>query len=252
MKATIVIPTYNEADSLAGLVEAIFQFCPAAAILIVDDNSPDGTGAIADTLAARFPAVSVIHRTRKAGLGTAYVEGFRRALRDGAEIIFEMDADLSHDPADLPAFLEAARQADVVIGSRYKDGVRVLGWRFRRLFLSKMANIFVSHIMVHPRVDDYTSGYRCYRRAVLEAIDLQTIRSDGYAFQIEMAYRAHKHGFSVVEIPIIFRERAAGISKISRNVVSEAFRLTLRNHAPLRDILRVLAFSYKKYLFLGK
>ncbi len=163
-----------------------------------------------------------------------------------------MDADLSHDPADLPAFLEAARQADVVIGSRYKDGVRVLGWRFRRLFLSKMANIFVSHIMVHPRVDDYTSGYRCYRRAVLEAINLQTIRSDGYAFQIEMAHRAYCHGFTVVETPIIFHERVCGVSKISRNVVSEAFRLTLRHHAPLRDIGRVLATSYKKYLFLGK
>ncbi len=252
MKTTIVIPTYNEAGNLERLVPGIFQACPEAAILIVDDNSPDGTGALADKLATQFPAISVIHRPRKAGLGTAYVEGFIRALKDGAEIIFEMDADLSHDPADIPAFLEAARTADMVIGSRYKDGVRVLGWRFRRLFLSKMANIFVSHVMIYPRADDYSSGYRCYRRAVLEKIRLRTIISDGYAFQIEMAHLAHKQGFKVEEIPIIFRERIAGSSKISPHVVREAFWLTLRYRAPLGDIIRLIGTVYKKYLYMGK
>lgn len=250
LKTTIVVPTYNEANNIADLVREIFRACPAATILIVDDNSPDGTGAIAEKLAATFPSISVMHRPRKAGLGSAYVQGFTRAMQDGADLIIEMDADLSHDPAEIPAFLEAAKDADAVIGSRYNKGVRVLGWRFRRLLLSKMANVFVSHIMIYPRIDDYTSGFRCYRRAVLEAIDLRTIKSDGYAFQIEMTYRANKQGFRVKEMPIVFHERASGMSKISSGVIGEAFRLTFRCRAKFLDILKVLASNYRKYLFL--
>ena len=250
MNVYIVIPTYNEAESLEPLVNQIFALHPTFNIIVVDDNSPDGTGSIADNLSRNDSRIHVIHRPKKAGLGTAYVEGFKQALAKGAELIFEMDADFSHDPNDLQSFLEAIKNADLVIGSRYVDGVRVIGWRFRRLFISKMANIFVSHLMVNPKIDDYTAGYRCYRRKVIESIDLNNIRSDGYAFQIEMAYQTFQKGFKVIEIPIIFRERASGESKLSRNVASEAFWLTLKLHAPINEIIKTLALSYRKYLFL--
>jgi dolichol-phosphate mannosyltransferase len=248
----IIIPTYNEAENLENLINQILVLHPTVNIIVVDDNSPDGTGEIVEALSHKDHRINVVHRHRKSGLGTAYVEGFKQALDKHADIIFEMDADFSHDPNDLQDFFEAIKTADLVIGSRYVGGVRVLGWRFRRLFVSKMANIFVSHVMVNPRIDDYTAGYRCYRRKVLESIDLNNIYSDGYAFQIEMTHLAFQKGFRVTEIPIVFKERESGISKISRNVVWEAFWLTLRLRAPITEITKTLALSYRKYLFLDE
>jgi dolichol-phosphate mannosyltransferase len=246
MNVTVVIPTYNEAENIAGLAERIMELYPSFHIIIVDDNSPDGTGDIADKLADKFSNISVIHRSGKGGLGTAYVAGFKRALDKGADLIFEMDADFSHDPRYLRDFLEASQKADFVIGSRYIQGVRVEGWKFRRLLLSKLANIYVSYIMVRP-VWDFTAGYRCYRRKVLESINLDNIRSDGYAFQIELTYLAFKHGFKVREIPIVFRERERGSSKISRKVVWEAFWITLKCRAPILEIIKHLKFLFKDY-----
>ncbi len=242
----IVIPTYNEAKNIVLLIETILDIVPDFYITIVDDNSPDGTGQIADELAQKYSGVHVIHRPGKQGLGTAYVAGFRYALEAGAGYIFEMDADFSHDPHRLPDFLEAVKDYDLVLGSRYLNGVRVQGWRFRRLLLSKFANIYASYIMVLP-VWDFTGGFRCYRREVLENIDLNTICSDGYAFQIEMLYYALKSGFHVTEIPFLFKEREHGDSKISRHVVREAFWLVLKLHAPFRAILHHLRYFTKDY-----
>lgn len=246
MKAYIVIPTYNEAENLPKLVDQVFSLHPTFHIIVVDDNSPDGTGRIADALSRKDSRVHVIHRPHKAGLGTAYIEGFKMALAQGADLIFEMDADFSHRPKYLKSFLEASEKAGLVIGSRYVNGIRVEGWRFRRLLLSKIANMYVSYIMVRP-VWDFTAGFRCYRRAVLESIDLDSIRSDGYAFQIEMTYLAFENGFRVVEIPILFRDREHGHSKISRNVVWEAFWLTLKCRAPILKIIRHLPFLFRDY-----
>lgn len=246
MSTFIVIPTYNEADNLEPLVHRILVAYPEFRIVVVDDNSPDGTGIIADRLAEKNDHIDVIHRPEKKGLGTAYVAGFKYAIEHGAELIFEMDADFSHDPIYLDVFLEAAQTADLVIGSRYINGVRVEGWRFRRLLLSKFANIFVSYIMVRP-VWDFTAGFRCYRRCVLEAIDLGTIRSDGYAFQIEMTYHAFENGFRVREIPILFKERQHGASKISRRVIMEAFWMTFVCRASIWQIIKHLSFLFKDY-----
>jgi len=251
MNPYIVIPTYNEAENLEHIVDQIFSLHPSFNIIVVDDNSPDGTGAIADALSREDRRIRVIHRPHKSGLGTAYVEGFKVALAKGADLIFEMDADFSHDPKYLQDFLEASKRADLVIGSRYVNGVRVEGWRFRRLLLSKFANMYVSYIMVRP-VWDFTAGFRCYRRAVLESIDLNDIRSDGYAFQIEMTYQAFKHGFKVFEIPILFKEREHGYSKISRRVVLEAVWLTLKCRAPVLEILKHLSFLFKDYREFSK
>ena len=246
MKPYIVMPTYNEAANLARLVDQIFELHPHFNIIIVDDHSPDGTGAIADDLSHKDSRIHVIHRPHKAGLGTAYIAGFKEALAKGADLILEMDADFSHDPHYLQDFLETSKKADLIIGSRYVNGVRVEGWRFRRLLLSKFANMYVSYIMVRP-VWDFTAGFRCYRRAVLENIDLEKIRSDGYAFQIEMTYLTFKHGFKVFEIPIIFKERKHGYSKISRKVVWEAFWLTLKCRASIVEIIKHLPFIFKDY-----
>lgn len=246
MKTYIVIPTYNEAANLEALVGQIYTLHPDFNIIIVDDNSPDGTGRIADSLSVKYPSLSAIHRPRKQGLGSAYVEGFKKALSQGADLIFEMDADFSHDPKYLNEFLQTIQKADLVIGSRYIDGVRVEGWRFRRLLLSKFANMYVSYIMVKP-VWDFTAGFRCYRRKVLESFNLNEIRSDGYAFQIEMTYLTFKNNFKVREIPIIFKEREHGYSKISRKVVREAIWLTLKCRAPILEIIKHLSFLFKDY-----
>ena len=246
MNVYIVIPTYNEAENLERLINQILALHPTFNIIVVDDNSPDSTGKIADNLSSNDARILVIHRPRKAGLGTAYIEGFKLALSKGADLIFEMDADFSHCPFLLTGLLNASKNSDLVIGSRYKDGVRVEGWRFRRLLLSKLANMYVSYIMVKP-IWDFTAGYRCYKRKVLESIDLDSIRSDGYAFQIEMTYLTFKHGFKATEIPIIFREREHGTSKISRKVVWEAFWLTLKCHAPLWEIIKHLSFFFRDY-----
>ncbi|MFH2138184.1 MAG: polyprenol monophosphomannose synthase [Candidatus Omnitrophota bacterium] len=246
MKVFAVIPTYNEAKNLEELIKQIFTLQPEFNLIIVDDSSPDGTGDIADELAKQDSRINVVHRSEKMGLGTAYVRGFKEALAKGADLIFEIDADFSHDPKYLEDFLEAAKKYDLVIGSRYVDGVRVEGWKFRRLLLSKFANMYVSYIMVRP-VWDFTAGYRCYRRKVLETIDLDSIKSDGYAFQIEMIYLTFKNKFSVHEIPIIFKERKHGYSKISRKVVREAFWITLRFRAPITKIIKHLSYFFKDY-----
>jgi dolichol-phosphate mannosyltransferase len=246
MKPFIVIPTYNEANNIGALVKRIFKLYRNIHIVIVDDNSPDGTGDIADELAKEYDDVHVIHRPRKQGLGKAYINGFKVALSKGADVIFEMDADFSHNPEYIKDFLQAIEQADLVIGSRYLNGVRVEGWRFRRLLLSKLANMYVSYIMVQP-VWDFTSGFRCYRRNVLESLDLDKVKSDGYAFQIEMTYLTFRQGFKVTEIPILFKERQHGFSKISRKVVWEAFWITLKCHAPVMQIIKHLSFFFKDY-----
>lgn len=246
MNVCIVIPTFNEARNIETLVERIFSLHPEFHIIVVDDNSPDGTGRIADNLAAKYSHFRVIHRPFQGGLGSAYLEGFKAALEKGADLIMEMDADFSHDPQYIGRLVAASGKADLVIGSRYVNGVRVEGWRFRRLLLSKLANIFVSFVLVKP-VWDFTAGFRCYRRSVLETIDLDRIQSDGYAFQIEMTYLTFEHGFRVWEVPIIFRERAHGYSKISRKVVREAFWITLKCHAPWRVMWRHLPFLFRDY-----
>ena len=246
MNTFIVIPTYNESDNLGPLISRILDLHPDFHIVVVDDNSPDGTGVIADNFARKDERIEVVHRPEKRGLGTAYVAGFKHALARGADLIFEMDADFSHDPNYLKEFLTAVRNADLVIGSRYLNGVRVEGWRFRRLLLSKFANIFVSYIMVRP-VWDFTAGYRCYRRSVLQSIDLDKIRSDGYAFQIEMTYHAYKGGFRVCEIPILFKERQRGASKISRSVIMEAFWMTFLCRASVWEIVKHLSYLFKDY-----
>jgi dolichol-phosphate mannosyltransferase len=246
MNIYIVMPTYNESDNIKKIIASILELHPNFNILIVDDNSPDGTGQIADDLSRGDRRVTVIHRPEKAGLGTAYVEGFKRALAEGADLIVEMDADFSHDPKYLQNMLEGSGKADLVIGSRYINGVRVEGWRFRRLLLSKFANIYVSYVMVRP-VWDFTAGFRCYNRKVLERMDLDKIKSDGYAFQIEMTYLTFKNGFRVLEIPIVFKEREHGASKISRSVIWEALWLTLRCHAPIPKIIGHLSFLFKDY-----
>lgn len=246
VNAYIVIPTYNESENLEHLMNKVLALHPTFKIIVVDDNSPDGTGEIADSLSRNDDRINVIHRPHKAGLGTAYIAAFKLALDKGADLIFEMDADFSHDPRYLEDFLKASKRADLVIGSRYINGVRVEGWRFRRLLLSKFANMYVSYILVKP-VWDFTAGFRCYRRAILESIDLDSIKSDGYAFQIEMTHLTFQHGFTVAEIPIIFREREHGTSKISRRVVWEAFWLTLRCHAPVWQITKHLSFLFRDY-----
>jgi len=246
MKTAIVTPTYNEADNIERLIGEILTAHPAFTVIVVDDNSPDGTGKIAERLAGNDPRIRVIHRPRKAGLGRAYIAGFKEALALGAELIFEMDADFSHHPRYIPAMLEAIVHTDVALGSRFVEGVRVEGWPFRRLLLSKLANMYVSYLMVQP-VWDFTAGFRCYHRRVLEAIDLDAVRSDGYAFQIEMTCLTFRHGFRIREVPILFREREHGYSKISRRVVREAFWMAIRCRAPLREIIGHLPYLFKDY-----
>lgn len=222
MKAIVVIPTYNERDNIVRLAGEILKQHPCLHILFVDDNSPDGTGALADGLAAADARISVIHRAAKLGLGSAYREGFRAALEMGADYLIEMDADFSHDPAVLPVFLETIRRCDLVIGSRYLNGsVSVVNWPLRRLILSYFASVY-TRFVTGLEIMDCTSGFKCFRRSVIEAIDLDSVRSDGYSFQIEMNYRCREMGFSIVEVPIIFIDRHAGSSKMSKRIVREA------------------------------
>ena len=227
MKHIVVIPTYNEIDNIAILIEKIFKIQRNFHILVVDDNSPDGTGKILDRLAKEDQRIHVIHRPRKMGLGTAYIEGFRYALAQGAEFIFQMDADHSHDPKYLKDMILAIKDCDLVVGSRYINGVRVSNWPFRRLLLSKLANLYVQFVANLP-FEDSTSGFKCIRRKVLETIDLDLIHSDGYSFQIEMTFWAYKLGLRVKEIPIVFQERVGGFSKMSRHIVLEAIWMVLR------------------------
>jgi len=220
--AWLVLPTYNEADNIEPFVEAVRPKLPATArILIVDDNSPDGTGEIADRLAAAGDGIEVLHRPQKEGLGPAYIAGFRRALAGGAGLVLEMDSDFSHDPAYLPRLLEAAGKADLVIGSRYVDGGGVSDWGPLRRAISRGGSAY-ARIVLGVGVRDLTGGFKCFRREVLEAIDLDTIEARGYAFQVEMTYRTIQRGFTVAEVPIVFRDRQAGSSKMSRSIVAEA------------------------------
>jgi dolichol-phosphate mannosyltransferase len=220
--AWLILPTYNEAPNIEGLVLAARdKLPPERRILIVDDSSPDGTGAIADRIAAEHSDVEVLHRPRKDGLGPAYIAGFHRALGEGAELILEMDADFSHDPAYLPRLLDAARTADLVIGSRYVPGGGVTEWGPLRRVISRGGSAY-SRIVLGLEIRDLTGGFKCFRRPVLEAIDLDAVSARGYAFQVEMTYRAIRAGFRVVEVPIVFRERRVGASKMSRAIVAEA------------------------------
>jgi glycosyltransferase involved in cell wall biosynthesis len=221
MRTLIVVPTYDEVDNLPALVRQTRSAAPDADILVVDDASPDGTGELAERLARSDGAINVLHRAGKAGLGSAYRAGFDWGLRRGYEAFTEMDADLSHDPADLPRLLRTLEGADVVIGSRYVPGGAIRDWPLSRRWLSEGGNRYVRLATAMP-VSDATSGYRVFRRAVLEALVLTSLRSEGYCFQIETALRAWRAGFRVVEIPITFVERRQGASKISRRIVAEA------------------------------
>lgn len=224
-KALVIIPTYNEQENVRSVIERVLGTDARLEILIVDDNSPDGTGNIVEEESARNPRVHLMRRPGKMGLGTAYRDGFGWALQRDYEYIFEMDADFSHDPAHLPIFLEAAQNCDFVLGSRYLDGnVTVVNWPMRRLMLSYGANVYV-RVVTGMKLWDATGGFKCFRRRVLAAIDLKDVRSNGYAFQIEMSFRAFRKGFKGVEIPIVFSDRTHGQSKMNKGIMAEAIRI---------------------------
>jgi dolichol-phosphate mannosyltransferase len=220
-RALVVIPTYNESENLPRLIPEILKQDPHIEMLIVDDSSPDGTAALVKTMMNSNPRIHILERPQKAGLGTAYVAGFKYAIAQGFDYVFEMDADFSHDPNEIPNFLSAIGRCDLVLGSRYTNGVRVLNWPMQRLLLSYFANLY-TRFMTGLQVHDATGGFKCFRRAVLESIDLDSVRSNGYAFQIEMSFKAWKRGFRIEEIPIVFLERQKGASKMSKQIVHEA------------------------------
>ena len=229
MRTLIIVPTYNERDNLPPLVERLMSLPVPVEVLVVDDNSPDGTGRLADDLCTRHPRLHVLHRKEKNGLGRAYCDGFKWALERGFEFIFEMDADFSHNPSDIPAFLEAAEreQADLVLGTRYRHGIRVINWPLQRLMLSMAAGLYVRIITGMP-ISDPTGGFKCFRRRALESINLDGVRSNGYSFQIEMTHKIWRQGMRVAEVPIIFTDRFQGSSKMSRKIVWEAFWMVWR------------------------
>lgn len=227
-RALVIVPTYNERDNIARLIAAVLEKDPRLEILVVDDGSPDGTGDIVEAAAAQDPRVHLLRRPRKMGLGTAYIAGFKWSLEKNYDYTFEMDADFSHDPAHLPEFLRAIQTADLVIGSRYRGGkVTVVNWPMSRLLLSYFANVY-ARVVTGLYIWDLTAGFKCYRRAVLQAINLDDVRSNGYAFQIEMHYRTWKKKFRIVEIPIVFVDRTEGTSKMSRAIVREAVWMVWR------------------------
>jgi dolichol-phosphate mannosyltransferase len=227
-RALVIVPTYNERFNIARLIPAVLAQDPGLEMLVVDDASPDGTGAVVDAIAANNSRVHILHREGKLGLGTAYIAGFRWALERRYDLVFEMDADFSHNPERLPEFLETVKEADVVIGSRYQGGrVNVVNWPMSRLFLSYAANIYARGVTGLP-IADATAGFKCFRRNVLESIDLNSVKSNGYAFQIEMSFRAWKRGFRLVEIPIIFFDRTEGVSKMSKKIFREAIWMVWR------------------------
>jgi dolichol-phosphate mannosyltransferase len=227
MKTLVIIPTYNERDNIKQIVPQVLEKHSGIDVLIVDDGSPDGTGMIADSMSEENSRISVIHRKNKSGLGTAYVAGFKYAIQKRYDYIFEMDADFSHDPKYIPEFLNAIKEADLVIGSRYISGVNVINWPMSRLLLSYYANLY-SRIVTGLPVKDATGGFKCFRREVLEAIDLDKVRSNGYSFQIEMSFRAKRKGFRIKEIPIVFEDRRVGQSKMSKKIVREAIWMVWR------------------------
>lgn len=221
MKTLVIIPTYNELDNIRKLIPDILNMHPEFNILIVDDGSPDGTGNYVKELSSKDDRIKLLERGKKLGLGTAYVAGFKYMLANGYDLAIQMDADFSHDPKELKNFIEAAKEYDLVIGSRYITGVNVVNWPLRRLLLSYFANIYSRTITGIP-VKDCTGGFKCFRRKALESINLEKIRSNGYSFQIEMNYKTWKNGFRIIEIPIIFVDRVAGHSKMSKSIVYEA------------------------------
>jgi dolichol-phosphate mannosyltransferase len=221
MKILIIIPTYNELENLPKLLPEVLSKDENINVLIVDDNSPDGTAGFVERQMKVDNRIHLIKRQSKQGLGTAYIAGFKYALQNNFQIIFEMDADFSHDPKEIPRFLDEIKNSDVVLGSRYINGVNVINWPLRRLLLSSFANLYTRVITGLP-VHDATGGYKCFKRNVLEAIDLNRVKSNGYAFQIEMTFKAWKKGFKVKEIPIIFVDRVKGKSKMSKKIVREA------------------------------
>ena len=223
MKVCVVLPTYNEAGTISEVVSRVLASTPEVDVLVVDDNSPDGTGKIADTYALREQRVHVLHRQRKEGLGPAYIAGFKEALARGYDAVIEMDSDLSHSPEDVPRLIDAAASADLVIGSRYALGGSTRNWSKNRERLSRAGNAY-ARAMLRVPVRDATAGFRIYRRAVLEELPLEQIHSSGYGFQIEMLWRAWLAGFVVAEIPIVFTERREGVSKMSRSIVIEALK----------------------------
>ena len=227
-RALVIVPTYNEVNNLRQIVPQILEQDPRIEVLIVDDNSPDGTGRVADEMSAADPRIHVLHRPGKQGLGTAYLAGFRWAIERAYDFIFEMDADFSHDPKHLPQFLAAIEDADLVLGSRYLGGrVTVVNWPMPRLLLSYCANIY-ARVVTGVRLCDATGGFKCFRRRVLETVNLDAVRSNGYAFQIEMSVRAARRGFRITEIPIVFVDRTDGESKMSNAIVREAVWMVWR------------------------
>jgi dolichol-phosphate mannosyltransferase len=227
MEKLVIVPTYNECENIGLLLDQLMALPEQVDVLVVDDASPDGTADLVKERASGEPRIHLLQRSGKLGLGSAYVEGFRYALAQGAEYIFEMDADFSHDPLAIGAFLAAAREADVVLGSRYLNGVRVVNWPMNRLILSRAANVYTRFITGLP-VHDATGGFKCFRRRALEGIRLDRVRSDGYAFQIEVSYKCWKRGFRIREIPIVFVDRRAGVSKMNRRIIWEAAGMVWR------------------------
>jgi len=222
-QALVCLPTYNERDNVVPITEAILAATPEVDVLVIDDNSPDGTGELADGLAEREPRVHVLHRAGKEGLGKAYLAGFAWALGRGYELVLEMDADFSHDPRYLPGMLQAAGEADLVLGSRYVPGGGTVNWGMLRKIISRGGSLYARTILGIP-VRDLTGGFKCFRRRVLESIDLPTVECSGYAFQIELTYRTIRRGFKVKEVPIVFEDRRVGQSKMSKRIVLEALR----------------------------
>jgi dolichol-phosphate mannosyltransferase len=225
LDALVIVPTYNERDNLPTLWERLLKLPVPVNLLVVDDNSPDGTGQLADELARRHPRVHVLHRHEKAGLGRAYCAGFAWALERSFECILEMDGDLSHNPDDIPLFLKAAEEADLVLGSRYCNGIRVINWPLRRLVLSLAAARYVQAITGMP-FSDPTGGFKCFRRRTLESLNLSDVHSSGYSFQIEITHKVWRQGMKIIEVPIVFTDRFHGTSKMSPKIVREALRIT--------------------------
>jgi len=243
MKVLIIIPTYNELENIPKLVPRVLEQHPGVELLFIDDNSPDGSGKLIDDICAQNPRVHVIHRKGKLGLGTAYVQGFKWAIEHDYDKVFEMDADFSHNPNDIPRLIEASEKDDLIIGSRFVNGISVVNWPFRRLLLSLSAMLYV-RLITGLKLNDPTSGFKCYNRRVLEGINLEGLRSNGYSFQIETNYKAKLAGFSIKEIPIIFIEREGGVSKMNRRIVTEAIWVVYRLR--LYGIIRKLTNAKSK------
>ena len=228
MKALVVMPTYDEAANIQRIVPAVLAQDPDLHVLVVDDNSPDGTGDIVERMRTNEPRLHCLHRQGKSGLGSAYIAGFQWALEHtDAEYVFEMDADFSHDPTSIPDFLEAIRDCDLVVGSRYLHGITVVNWPLSRLILSVGANIYASIVTGLP-LKDCTGGFKCFRRRTLEKMPLDRVKSDGYSFQIELNWHVHRQGMKIVEIPIVFTDRAVGVSKMSKKIIWEAVWMVWR------------------------